>query len=97
MEIIWSEEAAVALLELELELFERFPNQVDDIIDDILRRVALLEDNPELGRMVPEYESKKIRELVDEHIRILYWLRNGQIEILTIVPGRSLIPSASSD
>lgn len=89
MKVIWSDEAAWALADLEEQLSERFsPTKAAEVVIALVRRVDLLAANPELGRVVPEYELWQLRELVDAHNRVLYRLRASAIEVVTIVPTR---------
>lgn len=92
MKIVWSEEAALGLLHLESGLYERFPNHAKRIVDEFMNRIELLDANPKLGRLVPEYGHESIRELVDSHNRCLYWLRDDHIEILAVLPTRQPLP-----
>jgi plasmid stabilization system protein ParE len=56
MKVVWSEEAAWALVALEARLARRYsPDRATRIIEALVRRVDLLEDHPQLGRVVPEY------------------------------------------
>jgi plasmid stabilization system protein ParE len=41
-------------------------------IDSVFAKADLLRQFPELGRMVPEYQSPAIRELFHRHYRIFY-------------------------
>ncbi len=89
MNVVWTEEAAYALVALETKLAERYPaERAAQIIDELVRRVDRLQDHPQLGRAVPEYGHWQVRELVDKWNRVLYRLRPDAIEIVTIVPAR---------
>jgi len=89
MNVVWSDEAAYALVALETKLAERYPaEKAAQIIDELVRRVDRLQDHPQLGRAVPEYGHWQIRELVDKWNRVLYRLLPDAIEIVTIVPAR---------
>jgi len=55
-------------------------------VEALVRRVRLLEDHPQLGRVVPEYGEWQLRELVDRWNRVLYRLRADAVEIVTIAP-----------
>jgi len=93
MKVIWSEEARAALLALEERLARRYSGErAAEIVDTLVERVARLEDNPQLGRIVPEYGRWQLRELVDNWNRVLYRLLPDSIEIATIVPGRIPLP-----
>jgi len=43
---------------------------------------------PEIGRMVPEYNRKDIRELIFQNYRIIYKLEENRILILTVIHGK---------
>ena len=50
MKVVWSDEAASALVALETKLAERHSaEKVAEIIDQLVRRVDRLRDHPELG------------------------------------------------
>lgn len=89
MNVVWSDEALYALVALEIRLAERYTGEkAAQIIDELVQRIARLQDHPQLGRVVPEYGQWQLRELVDNWNRVLYRLRPDAIEIVTIVPAR---------
>lgn len=54
-------------------------------IDKIYNRVQILSDKPYVGRIVPEFNTKTIRELIEGNYRIIYRLkRHDQIDILRV-------------
>jgi toxin ParE1/3/4 len=85
VKIVWTE---VSIIDLK-EIF-------DYIADDSLRyatittykiyqRAQEIIDNPYLGRIVPEFNEKSIRELVEGNYRIIYRIKsNIQVDILRI-------------
>ena len=96
MNVVWSDEAVLALIALETRLAARYsPEKASQIVEEIVRRVERLQDHPQLGRTVPEYGQWQIRELIDKWNRVLYRLRADAIEIVTIVPAR--VPLDTSD
>lgn len=54
-----------------------------------LDRVTLF---PEIGRIVPEYQRPDLRELILGSYRVVYRLRHGQAEVLTVLHGARLFP-----
>jgi toxin ParE1/3/4 len=89
MKVVWSDDAALALVALETRLARRYTaEKAAHIVDELVRRVDRLQDHPQLGRVVPEYGQWQLRELVDNWNRILYRLRPDAIEVVTIVPAR---------
>jgi plasmid stabilization system protein ParE len=72
MNVVWSEEAAFALVALETTLAEQYSAaKAAQISDELVRRVDRLQDHPQLGRVVPEYGHWQLRELVDKWNRVL--------------------------
>jgi len=53
-------------------------------ISKLIKRVDILIQFPECGRMVPEKNVPEIRELIEGNFRIFYRLRNGNVTILRI-------------
>jgi plasmid stabilization system protein ParE len=98
MKVVWSEEAAWALVALEARLARRYsPDRAARIVEQLVRRVDRLEDHPQLGRVVPEYGHRQLRELIDRWNRVLYRLRADAIEVVTIVPTRMPLDERDTD
>lgn len=99
MDLIWSREAGENLVEIEAfiarDSAERAARFVDSLID---HAEALLSDNPQSGRIVPETGRPEIRELIYRGYRIVYRLQAERIEILTVFEGhRQLRLDASGE
>ena len=58
----------------------------------IFDSVKILEQTPDLGRIVPEMNQKDIRELIINNYRIIYRVEHKQISILTVRHGKQLLP-----
>ena len=56
-------------------------------IEIIIARVESLEEFPESGRVVPEFENPDIRELIENNYRIVYRFVKPTITILRIHHG----------
>ncbi|MBF0518305.1 MAG: type II toxin-antitoxin system RelE/ParE family toxin [Nitrospirae bacterium] len=46
---------------------------------------------PEMGRSVPESEDPSVRELIYKSYRIIYEVKEGCLEIITIIHGSRLL------
>jgi plasmid stabilization system protein ParE len=89
MKVVWSDDAVMALADLEAELARRYtPEKAAQIVNALVHRVDRLQDHPQLGRVVPEYGRWQLRELVDRWNRVLYRLRPDAVEVVAIVPAR---------
>ncbi|MFN5370623.1 MAG: type II toxin-antitoxin system RelE/ParE family toxin [Bacteroidia bacterium] len=53
-------------------------------MDKIIERIDQLERFPSLGRVVPEFNSQTLHELIEGHYRIVYSLKDEQVEIARI-------------
>jgi len=98
MKVAWSDDAVMALVDLETKLAQRYTaEKAAQVVDKVVCRVEPLQDQPQLGRVVPEYGRWQLRELVDKWNRVLYRLRPDVIEVVTIVPARMLLDEHAPD
>ena len=52
---------------------------------------------PEMGRKVPEADDPKVRELIYKNYRIIYQIKAGYLEIITVIHGSRLLKLKSSE
>jgi plasmid stabilization system protein ParE len=55
----------------------------DEFIDYIMNEILILEQFPRVGRMIPEYQNKNVRELIRKEYRIIYEI-TGETNILIL-------------
>lgn len=75
-------------------LHVRSPATAQRYAREIPQRLAQLEEFPESGRFVPELiqqGSRRWRELLYEHLRILYRVDTKAVTVIRIVDDRSLL------
>ena len=98
MRVTWSWEASENLVEIEefiaRDSLERAVRFVDALIN---HAEAILTDNPESGRVVPEIGNPDMRELIYCGYRIVYRLKEDVLEILTVFEGHRLLRLGKSD
>ncbi|KAF0211710.1 MAG: plasmid stabilization system protein [bacterium] len=56
----------------------------ENLLKTILKKVRLLEQFPEMGRIVPELNHKFTRELIESNFRIIYRYNLNQDEIIIL-------------
>lgn len=87
MKIKWTK-PAVDDLESIKEFISRdseiFANQ---FVERIFDSVEKLIDFPKIGRMVPEYQEQKVREIIFQNYRVIYFLSSDLIYVLNIIHG----------
>ncbi len=85
MKIFFSESALSDLEEIrEYYLEEGVPHIGEEFIASIIKHTETLLDNPEIGRMVPEFQEKKIRELIHSPFRIVYLREKKSCHIVRV-------------
>jgi plasmid stabilization system protein ParE len=79
-------ESAMRDLEEILHWYQR--EQVPDVgrclVGEIMDRAERLADNPELGRIVPEFDQKHLRELIHPPFRIVYQRESHRVRIVRV-------------
>lgn len=72
------------------------PQYAKNFVKKVLEKVAKLAYFPEMGRIVPEYNTENIRELVYGKYRIIYKIDLlSDIDILTVVSSYKLLSEDS--
>jgi len=62
------------------------------MIDRLTRRLEQIGSFPLSGRMVPEYESENVREVIEGSYRIIYLIKLDQIDIVAVVHSARVLP-----
>jgi len=62
-----------------------------------MQTIKSIPAQPELGRVVPEYGNRSLRERIYQGYRIVYRLGSGAIEIVAICHGARRIENAVED
>ena len=58
------------------------------LVAGIRTRALVLREYPDIGRMVPEFELREVRELIEGDFRIVYERFPDPVEIIAVLPGR---------
>ncbi|MBU4463556.1 MAG: type II toxin-antitoxin system RelE/ParE family toxin [Proteobacteria bacterium] len=92
MIIIWSPLAVDRASEITDYIAQDKPSAAEKWIDIVFSKVEQLKSSPEIGRIVPEINDSRFRELIYGNYRIIYRIETKQISILTIRHGRQILP-----
>lgn len=76
---------------------EAAPHIGKQFITSIIEHIQTLTDNPDIGRMVPEFEDAKIRELIHPPFRIVYLRENHAIHVIRVWRSERLLDLPESD
>lgn len=85
MKVRLTDSAVNDLRELPLFYEERLVPQVGQrFVEEILDRIETLSDNPDIGRVVPEFATDNIRELIHKPFRVVYLRESSSIFIIRV-------------
>jgi len=85
MKIFFSESTLSDLEEIkEHYLSEGAPHIGESFVVSIIEHTETLLDNPDIGRMVPEFQEPKIRELIHPPFRIVYLRESSSIHVVRV-------------
>ena len=92
--VYWTPEARTRLKEIQDYIIEQHaPKAARKVVVTLLSRTRQLEEVPLSGHKMPDYPNDEIRELFEEPYRIIYRVTEQQIEILTVMHYRQLLPT----
>lgn len=91
MKVVWSVEASHRLVEIEEYIAQNNPSVAFEFVDKLIQKGESLIKNPLRGRIVPEFDSPFIREIIFKNYRIVYHYSKSSIEILTVFEAHRLM------
>ena len=84
VKVVWAELALEDLKLIHEYISVDSKRYADRFIEKLITRVDQLESFPKSGRVVPEFNSDSIRELIEGNYRIIYKISAAQIAIIRI-------------
>ena len=89
MNVLWTESALSQLNAIYEYIAHTSPEYALRMIDRLTRRSVQIAEFPFSGRMVPEYESDDVREILEWPYRIIYLIKpeESRVEVLAVVHG----------
>jgi toxin ParE1/3/4 len=91
--IRWSAEAVADLTEIHEYIARNSPRYATAVVERLIGAVGQLSDFPESGRIVPELDIPAVREVIHGSYRIVYELRDGGVDVLTVFRASRLFPT----
>ena len=92
MRVYWTDEALVHLDNIYRYIAEDSPVYARRMVDKITRRSRQIGGFPQSGRMVPEYQSIDIREVIEPPYRIVYRVTPNRVDVLAVFHGAQSLP-----
>jgi len=85
MKVHWTDTAEEHLDAIYAYIALDSPEYAKHIVDRLTRRSEQIAQFPQSGRKVPEYDQDKIREIIENPYRIIYYIKSEQIDILAVI------------
>ncbi len=60
------------------------PHVGKQFVSPIIDHIQTLRENPDIGRMVPEFDEPKIRELIHSPFRVVYLREKSSIHVVRV-------------
>ena len=93
MKVRWTDEALAHLDSIYQHIAADSPIYALRMVDKLTRRSQQIGDFPLSGRLVPEYEEYKVREVIEPPYRIIYRLESDDgVDVLAVFHGARLLP-----
>jgi toxin ParE1/3/4 len=93
MRIIWSPLSVDRISEIAEYIAQDNPKTAEEWVNTVFDMADQLGKFPESGRIAPEINNQKIRELIYGNYRIIYRIEDDQISILTMRHGGQILPT----
>ena len=92
MKVHWTDNAIEHLVNIYEYISLNSSTYAKRMVDKITRRSEQIANQPQSGRMVSEYDSEDIRELIEAPYRIIYRIKQDQIDLLAVIHGAGIMP-----
>lgn len=60
------------------------PSIGEKLVGDVIKNIELLAQHPDMGRIVPEFELKYLKELIHPPFRIVYRRDKNKVRIIRV-------------
>jgi len=88
----WTNTAIEHLLSIHGHISLTSKIYADRLVDRLTKRSEQIGLFPESGRMVPEYRRDDLREVIERSYRVIYRIKEHQIDVLAVVHGARELP-----
>lgn len=93
MKVHWTQTALSHLLTIYEYVAQNSSVYAQRMVDRLTRRSEQIAMFPYSGRVVPEYKAPDIREVFEKSYRIIYRIKEDQIDVLAVIHSAQLLPS----
>ena len=87
----WSNDALSDLDAISEYISQDSPVNAKKFVQEIFQKVEDLSKFPHMGRVVPDQDNEHLREILHGYYRIIYEVKNGNVEILIVIHGSRML------
>jgi addiction module RelE/StbE family toxin len=91
VKVFWTDTAVKHLSGIYAYIAQNSPQYARRVVDLLTRRSEQISKFPSSGRIVPEFETEQIREVIEGSYRIIYYIKPDQIDVLAVIHGSQQI------
>jgi addiction module RelE/StbE family toxin len=84
VKVVWTQFALDDLKAIHEYISKDSKVYADRFIEKVIRRVDQLEQFPQSGRVVPEFDSETLKELIEGNYRIVYKTTTDYVAIIRV-------------
>jgi toxin ParE1/3/4 len=85
MKVFWTETAVNHLSFIYKYISQNSPQYAQRLVERLTRRSEQIANFPFSGRLVPEFETEQIREVIEGSYRIIYYIKPEQIDVIAVL------------
>jgi addiction module RelE/StbE family toxin len=83
--IFWTDVALNQIEAIRDYLSRTSPDYARRVVERLVNRSEQIASFPRSGRIVPEYEIDEVREVIESSYRLIYLIKEDQVEILAVI------------
>lgn len=92
MRVHWTNTALDHLLAIHENAAQHSKIYADRLVDKLTRRSEQIGLFPRSGRIVPEHKREDLREVIERPYRIIYRLKEEQVDVVAVVHSAQELP-----
>ncbi|WNF12882.1 type II toxin-antitoxin system RelE/ParE family toxin [Microcystis aeruginosa] len=85
MKVFCTETAVNHLSSIYNYISQNSPQYAQRLVERLTRRSEQIANFPFSGRLVPEFETEQIREVIEVSYRIIYYIKPEQIDVIAVL------------
>ena len=92
MKVHWTDTAVEHLAKIHAYMAHDSPAYASRVVDRLTRRSKQIGRFPNSGRVVPESDHPQVREVIEGAYRIVYRIKEKQIDVIAVIHGAQHSP-----